>query len=507
MGGFVWGAFIGKYLERWGPRASCLLGATSLGGGFALASLALATHNLPLLYAGGAVWGMSLSLSYVPPVAMLMQWFPDRKGFASGGCILGFGLGSVVAVPFYGALLRFFRRAPERLGSADDVALVNENGRLFAEGREVVVATMHHVRSWGIEEGVYAVGTGSTGLAETFAVLSVVYFSLMSMSAFVHRFPAPGYAVAMPAATSAAATAAAAAGAAAPAAAPVRAVVVPNVPASVAIRTPQFWIAYCSFGLSITGAYACLSTGKTMMADSFGIMMPDVVTASFMATFVALMGAANLGGRIVWPAVSDALARRVNPATPLVGRRLTYSLMWGLSPPLYLLTIWSVHACAAGTGGALPLATFMIGICGVMSSFGGATATRPALASDVFGSKYVGIITAQQLSVVMPAALAGPYIASYFREKSLRSSAISLTEQVDPERFMHAFGAPLDQLPALLEAKTVTIARLMELMPPGTVDPTPFVYDNTLYLCAALQATAFVTNQFLRPVSADKHEK
>jgi hypothetical protein len=141
--------------------------------------------------------------------------------------------------------------------------------------------------------------------------------------------------------------------------------------------------------------------------------------------------------------------------------------MWGMGPPLYMLIVWSVHSCAAGNTTILPLITYVFGVCGVLAAFGGTAATRPALAADIFGNKHVGIITAQQLSVVMPAAFAGPWIASYFREKSLRSSATELAALVDPARFKQAFGATLDQLPALLDAKTVTIVRLMELVPPA----------------------------------------
>ena len=70
----------------------------------------------------------------------------------------------------------------------------------------------------------------------------------------------------------------------------------------------------------------------------------------------------------------------------------------------------------AGNTTALPLAAYILGVCGVLSSFGGTAATRPALTSDLFGTKNVGVLTAQQLSVVMPAAFCGPKIASYFRE-------------------------------------------------------------------------------------------
>ncbi len=82
MGGFVWGSVLSNRLHIWGPRACGLLGALSLGSGFGLAALAISIQSLPLLYTGGLVWGLANGLAYVPPVAMLMQWFPERKGFA-----------------------------------------------------------------------------------------------------------------------------------------------------------------------------------------------------------------------------------------------------------------------------------------------------------------------------------------------------------------------------------------------------------------------------------------
>ena len=56
---------------------------------------------------------------------------------------------------------------------------------------------------------------------------------------------------------------------------------------------------------------------KTMMADSFGTMMPEMVTAGFMGTFVALMGAANLGGRIMWSSLSDILVSNSRDKLPI----------------------------------------------------------------------------------------------------------------------------------------------------------------------------------------------
>ena len=81
------------------------------------------------------------------------------------------------------------------------------------------------------------------------------------------------------------------------------------------------------------------------MDDTFGVLMPDVVTAGFMGTFVAAMGLANLGGRIAWSGLSDVLARRMH-VDPFVGRKTTFSLMWGIGPPLYMLIVWSIHSAA-----------------------------------------------------------------------------------------------------------------------------------------------------------------
>ena len=39
----------------------------------------LQMHSLPMLYAGGLVWGLSNGWAFTPPVAALLNWFPERK--------------------------------------------------------------------------------------------------------------------------------------------------------------------------------------------------------------------------------------------------------------------------------------------------------------------------------------------------------------------------------------------------------------------------------------------
>jgi hypothetical protein len=52
----------------------------------------------------------------------------------------------------------------------------------------------------------------------------------------------------------------------------------------------------------------------------------------------------------------------------------------------------------------------------------------------------------------------------------------------------------------------VTVARLMEISPIGTIDPTPFLYDKPFYLYAGFQAVAFAANCFVKPVSPKYYE-
>ena len=525
MAGFAWGAVLGNRLDRLGPRASCLVGAGSLGAGFALCATAAQQHSLPLLYAGGLVWGMANGWSYVPPVSTLINWFPERKGLASAACTMGFGGGAFVAAPLMTHLLTENRVPPERVGDVNSVDLVNEGGRLYVDTcnaagapsagapaadvatmREVVVATSADAAPLGLEEGIYLVGTGDTGIVETLLVLGGGYSLVMAVCALVYRLPS----AAAPAAAPATAPSAAAQPAqdadnydAAPSPAVGPPITTHNVAVDVATRTPQFWTMWFGFGFAITGSYGIIAFGKTMLHECFGTL--PVVNAAFAASFVAALSAANIGGRFFWSAASDALAHRWG-GDPFFARKVTFGFMWGMGPLMYLATLGSIYQCQA-THNAIWLYVFSGGVLGIMSSFGGAVAARPAMTGDLFGTKNVGVLTARQLSVVAPAAFLGPKISLMLREDAIGDAIHGLAPLVPPTDFTHAFGLPPDQLDLLVEQKTVTINRLMELVPPGTVDPTPFVYDKTLLAMAGLQAMAFLCNAAMRPVDPRLHIK
>jgi hypothetical protein len=103
-----------------------------------------------------------------------------------------------VATPITTYLVRTFQTFPEYLGRSDEVLLITKEGRQFAQVgdslREVVVATASDVATFnGLFEGVYVVGTGSTGAAVTLLALGAGYFLAMALSAVSYRTPPPNY--------------------------------------------------------------------------------------------------------------------------------------------------------------------------------------------------------------------------------------------------------------------------------------------------------------------------
>lgn len=93
-------AFMGRFVEKQGPRKSGMLAAVFFGVGVAGSGLATTLGSLPLLYLFyGVIGGTGLGIGYISPVSTLVKWFPDRRGLATGLAIMGFGFASLISGP------------------------------------------------------------------------------------------------------------------------------------------------------------------------------------------------------------------------------------------------------------------------------------------------------------------------------------------------------------------------------------------------------------------------
>jgi len=93
----------GLWLNRSGPRVVAVTGGVLYGLGVMLASF---TERLEWLYVTyGLIGGIGLGLGYIVPVAVLLKWFPDRRGFITGIAVGGFGAGALVTAPIATVLI------------------------------------------------------------------------------------------------------------------------------------------------------------------------------------------------------------------------------------------------------------------------------------------------------------------------------------------------------------------------------------------------------------------
>ena len=90
--------FGGLWMGRSGPRIVAISAGALYGVGIFLASFA--ENNLWVLYLSyGLMAGIGIGLGYIVPVATLIKWFPDKRGFITGIAVAGFGAGALLTAP------------------------------------------------------------------------------------------------------------------------------------------------------------------------------------------------------------------------------------------------------------------------------------------------------------------------------------------------------------------------------------------------------------------------
>jgi MFS transporter, OFA family, oxalate/formate antiporter len=106
----------GVWLRRSGPRRVAVCAGVLYGAGVALASLS--ADRLPLLYlTHGLAAGAGFGLGYIVPIATLVKWFPDRRGFITGLAVSGVAAGALIASPLAAELI-------ESIGVLDTFAVL-----------------------------------------------------------------------------------------------------------------------------------------------------------------------------------------------------------------------------------------------------------------------------------------------------------------------------------------------------------------------------------------------
>eukprot|EP00591_Stephanopyxis_turris_P002155 CAMPEP_0195530084 /NCGR_PEP_ID=MMETSP0794_2-20130614/32846_1 /TAXON_ID=515487 /ORGANISM="Stephanopyxis turris, Strain CCMP 815" /LENGTH=547 /DNA_ID=CAMNT_0040661505 /DNA_START=461 /DNA_END=2104 /DNA_ORIENTATION=+ len=485
---------LGKWVERVGPRKSGVVGSCCWGGALMLTGLGVELHSLALVYAGyGLLGGVGWGLMYLTPVSTCMKWYPDRRGFATGLALSAFGLGAAIAPPVIHTVLEYFFVMPHFLGEVDGVLLSTlEDGTqvaMTADGEKpVIVATAVDAAKVGVIPGVYECGAGDTGASRALVSLGLLYGSIGALASRFMKIPSDGWTPNHD-----------------PSSDPNNnnhnskddgSIIPTNVglPVEVAMSTSQFPLLWISVFGNATGGLALLSSSKLMITDIWAGAMPEIVTASFATGYVAALGSANAMGRFGWAFASD-----------WIGRKNTY-IIFSLGIPIVGGAPYLCHAAMDRNALAgmemLPLATFYGGSILAISFYGGIFSTLPAYIADLFGQKHSGAIHGKLLTAWAASAVCGPMGLAYLRASAVDDAIWDLLNTVDPITFQEKFGCAVEHSQPLITANTVTIARLMEICPQGTVDPTPFLYDTTCYVAAGLIGISALANLAITPLHA-----
>jgi MFS family permease len=201
-------AFLGKWVEKVGPRKTMFASSCCFCSGLVVASLGVHMHNLWVVSLGyGLIGGIGLGLGYIAPVSTLVKWFPDKPGMATGLAIMGFGSGALVGSPFAVELMNRFKTP------------------------------------------------NSVGVEETFLVMAACYFVMMNFGTCLVRVPAPGWKPE---------------GFVAPTQSG-KLVTSRHVLADEAIKTPQFYLLWGVLCCNVTAGIGILAQASPMCQAMFGV--------------------------------------------------------------------------------------------------------------------------------------------------------------------------------------------------------------------------------------------
>jgi MFS transporter, OFA family, oxalate/formate antiporter len=307
----------GLWMKRVGPRRVATVAGLCYGLGVVLAGQA--SGHLVLLYLSyGVLGGIGLGLGYIVPVATLIKWFPDKRGMITGLAVAGFGAGALITAP-----------VAERLIS-------------------------------------------QVGVSQTFTILGVVYFLLVSASAVFMRNPPEDYRPA---------------GWQPPLSQPEQRSG-KDYTLGEALKTWQWFGLWAMLFLNTLAGISIISQAAPLAEEV------TQVSAVAAAGLVGIISIANGAGRFLWAWCSD-----------YVGRARVFQVMF-LAQAIVFFALAQVHSF-----GTLAVLAFIVLLC-----YGGGFGTMPAFAADFFGSRNVGSIYGLMLTAWGLAGVFGPTLIVQMRE-------------------------------------------------------------------------------------------
>ena len=286
-------AFGGRFVDKAGARKVATLAAILFGLGTVLTGVASATGNLILLYVGyGLIGGIGNGLGYITPIAVLVRWFPDKRGMITGLAVMGFGFGSAIIGQI----------APFIVPKVDTI------------------------------EGVLQIVEPNLGLATTFYLFGAVFFVLLITAAQFLNNPPAGWTPPI-------------AGSAAKAAAPTA----PPVDLGDALKMYQFYILWLLLFLNVTAGIALISNLAVMAQDACA------VTAVVAGTVIFVSSLFNGLGRIFWASLSDKIGRQTVFAI-LFGTQVPLFFLLPHISNIYLFAVLVCYilSCYGGGFAAMP---------------------------------------------------------------------------------------------------------------------------------------------------------
>ena len=210
----------------------------------------------------------------------------------------------------------------------------------------------------------------SVGIANTYFILGISYFILMMAGALYIAPPKPGEVEEMVVTVGG------------------KKQELAQMTARQAVKTKQFWMLWSMHLINVTSGLMMISVASPMAQEIAGL---SVAAA---ATMVGLMGLFNGGGRLIWAAASDYM-----------GRQNVFVIFFVIQLIAFITLPFTTNVII-----------FQLFIFLVVSCYGGGFSNLPAFASDLFGTKQLGVIHGYLLTTWSLGGVFGPMIVSAIRE-------------------------------------------------------------------------------------------